>query len=153
MKKNLKAGIDFIGVTTPFYCNDGKGNFLLHKRSSIARDEQGKWDFGGGQLEFGEEVQAGVLREVQEEYGLKGIIQEQLEAHSIIRTQNGIKTHWLAIPFFVKVNIKKAKIIEITKVSQIGIFTLDKLPKPLHSGVKFTMKQYLKNFQKYQIKH
>jgi ADP-ribose pyrophosphatase YjhB (NUDIX family) len=153
MVRKLKTGIDFIGVTTPFYCNDGKGNFLLHKRSKIARDEHGRWDFGGGQLEFGEELQQGVLREVQEEYGLKGIIQEQLEAHSIIRIQNGIKTHWLAIPFFVKVDVNKAKIMEATKVSEIGIFALDKLPKPLHSGAKYTMKHYLKNFQRYKIKH
>jgi ADP-ribose pyrophosphatase YjhB (NUDIX family) len=150
---DLKPGIDFIGISTPFYCNDGKGNFLLHKRSKKARDEQGKWDFGGGKLDFGEEVKRGVLREVKEEWGVDGKIQEQLEAHSIFRTQNGKKTHWLAIPFFIKVDINKAKIMEPEKFSEMGIFELDNLPKPLHSGAKYTMKHYSKNFEKYKIKH
>jgi ADP-ribose pyrophosphatase YjhB (NUDIX family) len=150
MAKKLKPGVDFIGISTPFYCNDGKGNFLMHKRSKTARDEQDKWDFGGGQLDFGEQPQEGVLREVKEEWGVKGVIQEQLAAHSIFRMQNGVKTHWLAIPFFVKVNVKKAKIVEEGKFSEMGIFKLAKLPKPLHSGVKYTMKHYPKSFKKYE---
>jgi ADP-ribose pyrophosphatase YjhB (NUDIX family) len=150
MVRNLEPGIDYIGISTPFYCNDGKGNFLLHRRSEKARDEQGKWDFGGGQLDLGEEVQKGVLREVREEWGVNGIIQEQLETHSIFRVQHGKKTHWLAIPFFIKVNIRKAKIMELGKFSEMGIFPLKNLPKPLHSGVKYTMKRYSKNFKKYR---
>jgi len=31
------SGIDYIGITTPFYCNDGKGNFLFHKRSQCEK--------------------------------------------------------------------------------------------------------------------
>ena len=150
MKKNLKPGIDFIGISTPFYCNDGKGNFVLHKRSKTARDEQGKWDFGGGQLDFGEQPQKGVLREVKEEWGVKGVIQEQVEAHSIFRIQNGVKTHWLIIPFFIKVDLRKVKIMEPTKFSEMSVFTLANLPKPLHSGVKYTMKHYPKAFKKYE---
>jgi ADP-ribose pyrophosphatase YjhB (NUDIX family) len=150
MAKNLKPGIDFIGISTPFYCNDGKGNFVLHKRSKTARDEQGKWDFGGGRLDFGEQPQKGVLREVKEEWGVKGIIQEQVETHSIFRTQNGVKTHWLIIPFFIKVDISRVKIMEPTKFLGMGIFTLKTLPKPLHSGVKYTMKHYPKAFKKYE---
>lgn len=150
---NLRPGIDFIGISTPFYCNDGKGNFVLHKRGKKARDEQGKWDFGGGQLHIGEEVQVGVLREVKEEWGVDGKIQEQLEAHSIFRIQNGIKTHWLAIPFFIKVDIEKARIMEPEKFSEMGIFTLDNLPKPLHSGAMHTMKYYAEIFNKYKSKH
>jgi ADP-ribose pyrophosphatase YjhB (NUDIX family) len=153
MAQNLKPGYDFIGISTPFYCNDGKGNFLLHKRGRKARDEQGKWDFGGGQLHFGEEVQRGVLREIKEEWGVEGKIQEQIPAHSILRIQNGRKTHWLAIPFFIKVDIKKARIMEPEKFSEMGIFTLNNLPRPLHSGAKYTMGKYRKYFKKYKIKH
>jgi len=153
MTKSSKPGINYIGISTPFYCNDGKGNFVLHKRGKKARDEKGRWDFGGGQLQIGEEVKRGVLREVKEEWGVVGRIQEQLEAHSIFRLQNEIKTHWLAIPFFIKVDIKKAKIMESEKFSEMGIFTLDNLPKPLHSGAKYTMKHYSKNFNKYKNKH
>ena len=148
----LKAGSDYIGISTPFYCNDGKGNFLMHKRSENARDEQGRWDFGSGQLDFGEEAEKGVLREVKEEWGVDGEIQEQVPAHSIIRKHNGAETHWLAIPFFVKVDIDKAKIVETHKFTDKGIFTLDNLPEPLHTGIKITMKKYPHIFDKYRTK-
>jgi len=39
--------------------------------------------------------------------------------------------------------------MEPNKATEIGIFTLDKLPEPLHSGVQFTMLRYLENFKKY----
>lgn len=146
----LTAGIDYIGIATPFYCNDGKGNFVLHKRSDKARDEKGRWDFGSGQLIFGEKPEEAVLREVKEEYGVKGIIQEAAPTQSILRIQSGIKTHWLALPFFVKVDLTKIRIMEPKKVTKIGIFTLDHLPKPLHSAVRLTLKEYSTYFDKYK---
>ena len=148
----MKPGIDYVGISTPFYCNDGKGHFVMHKRSDMCRDEKGKWDFGSGQLEFGEQPERSVLREVEEEYGVKGEIQEQLPAHSILREHNGVNTHWLAIPFFIKVDIGKARIMEPDKATDIGIFTLDKLPQPLHSGAQFTMHKYTEQFKKYKTK-
>ena len=44
----MQKGIDFIGITTVFFCHDGKGKFLMAKRSKNARDEHGRWDIGGG---------------------------------------------------------------------------------------------------------
>ncbi len=145
----MKAGVDYIGITTPFYCNDGKGRFLLHRRSDKCRDEKGTWDFGSGQLEFGETPEESALREAEEEYGIKGEIQEQLPAHSILRDQSGVKTHWLAVPFFIKMDIKKAKITEPEKATAIGIFSLDDLPQPLHTGVILTMSLYKGHFDRY----
>ena len=87
----MNIGIDYVGVTTPFYCNDGKGNFLLHKRSKNTRDEHGRWDPGSGKLDFGLEFEENVLKEVFEEYGCKGEIQEQLPAHTILREWDGKK--------------------------------------------------------------
>ena len=146
----MKAGVDYIGITTPFYCNDGKGNFLLHKRGQACRDERSTWDFGAGQLKFGETVEQAVLREVEEEWGVKGEIQEQLPAHSILRKQDGKSTHWVAIPFFVKVDVSEAKIMEPGKATEMGIFTLNKLPRPLHSGILVTMATYKRYFEKYR---
>ncbi len=145
----MKIGTDYIGVTTPFYCNDGKGNFLLHKRSKNCRDEHGAWDPGGGQVEFGESLEESVLREVTEEYGCKGVIQKQVPAHSVLRTHNGVKTHWIAIPFFILV--EKSEVInnEPLKIDEIGWFRLNKLPQPLHSGFKFSFKKYRNYFKKY----
>ncbi|HRN96721.1 MAG TPA: NUDIX hydrolase [Candidatus Levybacteria bacterium] len=149
--KDLIPGVDYIGITTPFYCNDGKGKFVMHKRSKNTRDEHGTWDFGGGKVEFGAQLEESVLREVFEEYGVKGKIQEQVPPHSIIRTHNGKETHWLAIPFFVKVNLKKVINNEPHKIDEIGFFTLDTLPTPIHSGVEKSMKKYSEFFAKYHL--
>lgn len=152
MSEKLRPGIDYIGITTPFYCNDGEGNFVLHRRSENARDEQGTWDFGAGQLEFGEEIEQSMLRELFEEYGVEGEIQEQVPAHTILRIHDGQQTHWVAIPFFVKVDTSKVKIMEPDKHSEIGVFSLDNLPSQLHSGVKHSMEKYKPYFDKYKNK-
>lgn len=136
MRKNLFPGIDYIGVTTPFYCIDGKGKLFLHKRSENCRNEQGMWDAGGGQLEFGETPVEGVLREVKEEYGCDGEIVGQLEAISILRKQNGKDTHWLALPFIVRVDPEQVKNNEPHKITELGWFTLKTLPSPLHSALE-----------------
>ncbi len=146
----MKPGIDYIGISTPFYCNDGNGLWLLHKRSNNCRDEHNRWDPGSGQLEFGATPEENVLREVMEEYGCKGEIQGRLPVHSIFREWDGIKTHWLAVPFFVKVNPREAKNNEPDKIDEIGWFSLNNLPTPLHSGFAFTLARYKEYFEKYK---
>lgn len=147
----FQPGVDYIGITTPFYCNDGNGVFVIHKRSKNTRDEHGRWDMGGGKLEFGENLEISVLREVKEEYGCDGKIQEMLPPHSIIREHNGKQTHWLAIPFFVKVDLSQVKNCEPHKIDHILFCTLDTLPRPLHTGLAKTMKLYKQYFHKYKI--
>ncbi len=147
----MRLGIDYIGISTPFYCNDGKGKFLFHKRSRNCRDEQGRWDTGSGQLEFGFTPEENVLKEVREEYGCEGKIQERLPAHSILRKFDGVKTHWLAIPFFILVDQKEIKLNEPEKMDEIGWFTLDNLPSPLHTGFAYSFSRYKDIFQKYKL--
>jgi ADP-ribose pyrophosphatase len=143
----VKPGEDYIGISTPFYCNDGKGNFLFHKRSKNCRDEQGKWDPGGGKLEFGLTPEENVLKEVKEEYGCKGKIQKSIPPHTILRINNGKETHWIAFPFFIKVKKSEVKINEPEKIDELGWFRLNKLPKPLHTGFSWTFKHYPKYFK------
>lgn len=148
--KDLKPGIDYIGITTTFYCHDGKGNFLMHKRSNNCRDEQGCWDSGGGKLEFGLSPEENVLKEIEEEYGCKGEISEKLPPYSILRDFDGIKTHWLGIPFIVKVNPPEVKNNEPEKIDELGWFRLDNLPTPLHSGFQRGLDKYKEYFDKYR---
>ncbi len=145
----MKPGVDYIGISTPFYCHDGENNFLLHKRSQQCRDEVGKWDPGSGQLEFGLTPEENVLKEVTEEYGCQGKILEKLPAHSIFRMHNNQPTHWLAIPFFILVNREEVKINDPLKIDEIGWWRLDKLPQPLHQGFSFTFNNYFDYFKKY----
>jgi 8-oxo-dGTP diphosphatase len=146
----MKAGVDYIGITTPFYCNDGKGKFLLHKRSKNCRDEQGAWDPGGGQLEVGLTPEENVLKEVREEYGCAGKIQQALPPYTIFRAHEGEKTHWLALPFFILVNPKKVSNNDPEKIDELDWFTLNKLPKPLHTGFAKVLKTNPEYFSKYR---
>jgi ADP-ribose pyrophosphatase len=144
----MKPGVDYIGVSVSFFCHDGK-DFLLHKRSNKCRDEIGHWDFGGGQLELGERLEQAVLREVEEEYAATGKIEKQLPAHSLLREENGIKTHWLIITFILKVDRKKVKNNDPEKIAELGWFKLNNLPKPLHTGAQFTLSRYSEEFKIY----
>lgn len=141
------TGEDSIGITTPFYCTDGRGRFLFHKRSSGCRDEQGRWDAGGGKLEFGQTLEESVLREVREEYGCPGKILKNLPPYTLLRKHKGKRTHWIAIPFLVLVDPKKARMNEPEKMTEIGWFTLSSLPRPLHTGVRIALKKYRFEFE------
>ena len=145
----MKIGFDYVGVTTPFYCHDGNGNLLMHKRTKECRDEHGRWDTGSGKLEFNLSLEENVLQEVFEEYGCKGKTEEQLPAHDIFREHNGVKTHWIAVPFFVKVNPSEVRNGEPHKIEEINWFKIDNLPAPLHTGFAYTFNRYKSFFEKY----
>lgn len=144
----MKAGIDYIGVITPFFCHDGKGNWLFYKRGNESKDEQGKWDCSGGTLKFGEQPLEGALRKLKSQYGVEPLNHEQLSACSILIDIEGKPTHWLAVPFVFRVNRDQVKTGEPEKMSEIGWFTLGELPIPLHPGAAFVLKlhhEYFKN--------
>ena len=145
----MKIGHDYIGVATPFYCTDGHGKFLLHKRSKNCRDEHGAWDTGSGQLEFGSTLEENVLREVREEYGCDGEILEQLPPRSVLRTNDGQPTHWVACPFVITVDPAKVRNNEPHKIENLGWFSLDALPEPLHTGLSQTLKSLGSRLDKY----
>src|SRR3990167_9245093 len=92
-KHDLKRGVDYIGVNVVFFCHDGNGNILLHKRSQLCRDEQGRWDSGAGSMEFGESFNEAIVREVAEEYAVKPKSIEYISSKSVVRDNNGTSTH------------------------------------------------------------
>ena len=145
----MKQGVDFIGVSVSFFCHDNKGFFLLNKRSEKCRDEWNHWDFGGGSVELGEKLEDSVLREIREEYGVEGIVEKQLPAHSLLRKHNGQKTHWLIITFIIKVDRKKVKNCDQEKIKEIAWFKLSSLPQPLHTGAQYTLTHYKNEFKEY----
>lgn len=133
-KKELKKGVDFIGVTCVFFCHDGKGNLLMHKRSQNCRDERGNWDVGGGSLEFGESFEEGTRREIKEEYCCDVSDLKFVEARNVLRVNHeNKKTHWIALLFVAKVDPKQVKIGEPDAMEEIGWFTEKSWPEPMHS--------------------
>jgi 8-oxo-dGTP diphosphatase len=122
----------------------------MAKRGKSVRDEPGKWEFGGGQLEFGETPEEGALREVSEEYGVEGAITEALPTLTLLRENNAVKTHWVMHPFIVKVDGTAAKNNEPQSIDEIGWFDLDRPPQPLHTGAAAFLKKYKVYFDNYR---
>ncbi len=132
----MKQGVDYIGVTICFYCIDGRGKLLLQKRSDKCRDEHGKWDCGGGAVEFGETFLKAVKRELKEEYYID-VEEKDIKfcgVNNVLRKNGKENTHWIAIIFGVKINNpKKVKIGDPVHIDKIKWFPINNLPSPLHS--------------------
>lgn len=147
----MRPGIDYIGIATAFFCHDGEGNFLFHKRSQNCRDEQGSWDCGGGKLEFGEDVEVGMWRELSEEYGCGGVIDDILPPTSFFGEVNGERRHWLVLPFIVRVDRNDVKIGEPESMDELSWFSLGNLPDTLHPGARHEISIYRDTFNKYRL--
>ena len=128
-------GVDYIGVAVAFYCHDGQGNYLFHKRSNQCRDEHGRWDCGGGGVKFGEKLLETVQREINEEYGTTPLQIEYLGMDEVFREHEGQKTHWIDFKYRVLVDREKVINNEPHKHDELGWYRLDNLPTPLHSQV------------------
>jgi ADP-ribose pyrophosphatase YjhB (NUDIX family) len=141
----MRKGFDYVGVTTVTICHDGKGNYVLHKRSNVCRDEHGKWDCGGGGLEFGLSVEENLRKEIKEEYCTDVLELEFLGFRDVHREHNGEKTHWIALDYKVLVDPFKVKIGEPEKAVELGWFKLSEFPKDLHSQFPLFLDNYMGN--------
>lgn len=138
----MKKGVDYTGVCVSFYCHDGKGNYLFHKRSEKCRDEHGRWDCGGGGLKFNEALLDGVKREVSEEFGVEPLMIEPLGVAEVFREHEGSPTHWIAFRYRVLVDREKVVNNEPEKHSEWGWFKIGNPPMPLHSQVPKELEEY-----------
>ena len=136
-------GISYVGITTCFICHDGAGRVFMAKRSNEARDEQGKWDIGGGGLDVGLSASDNVIKEVQEEYAATPQSVDFLGYRDAFRTlPSGQDTHWLALDFLVKVDPNEMRINEPHKFDDSGWFTLGAMPVPVHSQLSYVLDKY-----------
>lgn len=136
-------GVDHTAVCIVFFCHDGRGNFLMNKRSKYSRDEHGKWDPGGGTVKFKESVFATVKRELKEEYCITAKKIEFLGFSDHLRKdEKDRSTHWISLDFKVLVSKNEVRNGEPKKHEEIGWFRLNKLPKPLHSQFPHLLKKY-----------
>jgi 8-oxo-dGTP diphosphatase len=130
---DLKRGVDYIGANCIFYCHDGRGNILLHRRSQNCRDEQGKWDCGGGSMEHGETFEEALKREVMEEYCVEPLKIDYACSVNVLREHNGAPTHWIANLHAVLIDPYKVRIGEPEKMDEIGWFKPEDFPEDVHS--------------------
>lgn len=143
----MKKGEDYTGIAIVFFCHDGCGHYLLSKRSCNCRDEHGRWDPGGGGLEFNDTIEETVKREIREEYCTDVLSYEFLGYRDVHREHEGRTTHWIALDFKVLVDREKVRIGEPHKHEQLNWFSLENLPSPLHSQFEHCMELYQNRLQ------
>ncbi len=135
-------GIKYVGVAIVYFCHDGKGSFIMAKRSKKARDENGKWDIGGGGLDFDLSVEETIKKEIKEEYCTDVLSHDFLGFRDVFRTHKGKKTHWIALDFKVLVDRKKVTIGEPELFTDLDWFRLENLPDGVHSQFPAFIKKY-----------
>lgn len=138
----MKKGEDFIGVTVSYLCHDGNGNVLLSKRGVNCRDEHGRWDCGGGSIEFGERAEETVKREVREEYLADALEIAFLGHREVFRENAGKHTHWVSLDYLVLVDREMAGNGEPHKLDAVEWFEFASLPEPMHSQWPLFLEQY-----------
>ena len=74
-------------------------NILTMRRSETAPSRPLQWDLPGGDLEFGEDAKAGILREIKEETGLEI---KDLSVVDIASGMNDINQFWLTICYIAR---------------------------------------------------
>lgn len=138
----MKKGIDFTGVAVVYFCHDGQGNFIMSKRNNNARDEHGRWDIGGGALEFTDTVENTLKKEIKEEYGTDVLSYEFLGFRDVHRELDGKPNHWIALDFKVLIDPKKVKNGEPNKFDDVKFFTFATMPSKIHSQLPTFLKLY-----------
>tara|TARA_Y100000034_G_C6872815_1_gene398744 strand:- start:1344 stop:1772 length:429 start_codon:yes stop_codon:yes gene_type:complete len=138
----MKKGIDYTGITVVYFCHDNEGNYLMNKRGNNCRDEHGKWDPGAGGVEFDHTIEDTLRKEIKEEYSTDVLGYEFLGYRDIHREHDGKNTHWVSLDFRVHVDKDKVKNGETNKFDEIGWFTIDTLPEPLHSQFPKFLQDY-----------
>lgn len=138
----MQAGGDYVGVSVVYFCHDGKGNFLMQKRGTNCRDEVGNWDIGAGQVDLPLSAEMVLREEIMQKYSTSVLQHEFLGYRDVYRHRNGKPAHWIALDFKVLVDKNRVKNGEPHKFDEIGWFTLDSLPSPVHPQLTDFIRRY-----------
>ena len=146
----MKPGIDYIGISVGALILNEQGEIFLTKRGKRATNERGTWEIPGGKARFGETLKAAVLREMQEEYGVKIVLAYQFPAQDHLLKDE--KQHWVPTCFIAAIPAGQEPVIrEPDKCEAIGWFSLDKLPSPLSVITKLDIATYRKYLTKTDV--
>ena len=141
MKKEFKAGKNYIGVGGGVLIFNKKREIFLAKRGKNVTNQSGWWSKPGGGIEYGEKVIDSMKREIKEEAGINIDIWGYLpHVDHIIRKD---KQHWVAFNYLGKIKSGTPKIMEPEKCDGIGWFSLNKLPKKVQQTTRESVKNYL----------
>lgn len=85
-----------VGVSQKAVIFNKEGKLLTIHRTSTAPTRPNKWDLPGGDLDFGEEAAAGMLREIKEETGLQV---KKVKAFDVESHTTNIGDFWVTIAY------------------------------------------------------
>jgi len=125
MKEEGRAGVSQKAV---IFNKDGK--FLVLLRGSTAPSNALKWDLPGGDVDFGEDPQESIVREIKEEAGLEV---SDLKVFDVEAHINRRGEHWFTIAYQAKAKNDKVKISwehdEYKWVDEVEFSKLPSIPK------------------------
>jgi mutator protein MutT len=122
----MRKGIDYIGVGCGAVIVNAEGKIFLAMRGMEARNEKQKWEFPGGSVEFGENLEDTLIREIKEEYDFAIAVEELIDVVNHIIPQE--KQHWVSPTFLCRYRSGTPRIMEPLKCEKIGWFDLNELP-------------------------
>lgn len=140
----MKPGHDYIGIGVGAMVFNEDGEVFLSQRGPHSGNEKGTWEFPGGKVFFGETLADAIIREFIEEYGMEIKIVELLGVNDHILLEE--HQHWVSPTFIARHHSGIPAILEPTKCTAIGWFTLDTLPQPLSQVT-------LNDMEMYRLKH
>ncbi len=115
-------GRQVIGVGAGALIFDSRNRLLLSLRGAGAKNEAGKWEIPGGAIEFGETIEDGLKREVEEELAIKIKVGEMLQLCNHILPDEG--QHWVSPTYLCEIVAGTPTIQEPEKCEKIGWFTV-----------------------------
>ena len=123
----MKPGKNFIGVGVGAVILNDVGEILLLLRKK--EPEKGTWSIPGGKVEFFEELEETIMREVGEELGVSIKLIKLLGVTDHILKSEG--SHWVAPTYLAQIVSGSPKNMEPDKHADFKWFSLDKLPENL----------------------
>jgi len=112
-----RPGIDFIGIGVGAVILDDSDRVFLARRGPHARNEQGKWEFPGGAVQFGETQTGALMREIFEEYGVEIEVLRLINVADHIIPAEG--QHWISPGYLCRITEGVPEIREPEKCSAI----------------------------------
>ena len=131
----------FGGKTAAAIIEFPNNKILLIKRGTLVF--RGYWALPGGKVEAGETAEQAIVREVEEETGLKVEIVRKIGEYHESGVNNGIEYDYYPTCFLVKHvegKIRRQK----GEIEQIKLFDLDKIPENLAFKHLAMIKDYIR---------
>jgi len=129
----MKKGKDYIGVSVGAIIYNDKGEVFMALRGDGVRNEAGLWEFPGGGLEFMEEFEDAIQRELQEEHSVEiEIVDTVAIGNNIIKKE---MQHWVAPLFLCRITKGTPEIMEPKKCKEIGWFSIQNIQSMLITEV------------------